>query len=122
MLDIRTAFKVDLQAKPTELVYGPILRLSGEFLQETNEENCGMNDFLLKLRKAMRNLRPQSYKRHRTPATFEYKDLPRIFRVFQTRCANTVCGFCNRLTMVYPKSSIVRTKSISYGLTERPST
>ncbi|XP_070171108.1 uncharacterized protein [Polyergus mexicanus] len=44
MLGIRTAFKENFQATPAELVYGETLRLPGEFLQESREENSNSND------------------------------------------------------------------------------
>ncbi|XP_011883566.1 PREDICTED: uncharacterized protein LOC105570737, partial [Vollenhovia emeryi] len=81
-MGIRAAYKADLQATPAELVYGETLRLPGEFLQETPQETSSLSDFILQLKKAMRDLRPQPVKRHGTPAVFEHKDLPNSTHVF----------------------------------------
>ena len=64
------------------------MRLPGEFLQETTQNN-ETSDFLLRLRKTMRSLRPQPVKRHGSPAIFQHKDLTNTTHVFLRHDAPT---------------------------------
>ncbi|XP_070154053.1 uncharacterized protein [Polyergus mexicanus] len=89
MMGIRAAYKEDLKATPAELVYGETLRLPGEFLQETQVATGDASDFVLRLKKAMKDLRPQPVKSHGTPATFQYKDLKNSTHVFLRQDAPT---------------------------------
>ncbi|XP_011869220.1 PREDICTED: uncharacterized protein LOC105562768 [Vollenhovia emeryi] len=89
-MGIRAAYKEDLQASSAELVYGEPLRLPGEFLQETPKETTNnTSDFIANLRRTMRELRPQSIKRHGASATFEHKDLKNTTHVFLRHNAPT---------------------------------
>jgi len=63
------------------MVYGEAIRLSGQFLGETQLESPGGNDFAARLAKSMRNLR-RVVKRHGQKAIFIHKDLETTQQVF----------------------------------------
>ena len=81
LLGLRTVYKEDIKASPAELVYGTTLRIPSEFFvdvsQSTNEA-----EFVTKLRRAMRDLRPQETARHGNRSVFMHQDLQTCRNVF----------------------------------------
>lgn len=74
LLGIRATFKEDINATPSEMVYGESIRLPGQFLQEPKStQQKEDSDFLRKLRTTMEQLRP-TLKRHGQRATFIFKE------------------------------------------------
>jgi cleavage and polyadenylation specificity factor subunit 1 len=81
LLGIRTAYKVDLQASVTELVYGEHLRIPGELLTPTAEP-VDPAHLITELRQHMARLRAVPAARHTSPSTFVHSDLERCTHVF----------------------------------------
>lgn len=88
LMGIRAAWKEDIQATPAEMVYGEPIRLPGQFLEETNIQSNGANDYADKLAKIIRKLRP-TIKRHGQKATFVHKDMATTDQVFLRHDAPT---------------------------------
>jgi hypothetical protein len=74
LLEIRTAFKADLQVSVAELVYGEPLRIPGELLTPTADP-VDPAHLIIQLHQHMARLRPVPAVRHASPATFVHKDL-----------------------------------------------
>lgn len=73
MLGLRAAYKEDLKASPSELLYGtPVQR--NKFTPQT--------EFVKDLRTAMQSLRPTPPSKHRTQKPFVHKDLDNCTHVF----------------------------------------
>ncbi|KYN14010.1 hypothetical protein ALC57_13792 [Trachymyrmex cornetzi] len=81
LMGIRAAWKEDLKATPAEMVYGESIRLPGQFLNETSNENNNPDDFTKSLKNIMKKLQPK-LRRHGEKATFVYKDLATTQQVF----------------------------------------
>jgi cleavage and polyadenylation specificity factor subunit 1 len=81
LLGIRTAFKTDLRASVTELVYGEPLRIPGELLIPTTDP-VEPAHLITQLRQNMARLRSVSAARHASPATFLHKDFHNCTHVF----------------------------------------
>jgi hypothetical protein len=81
LLGIRTAFKDDLQASASELVYGEPLRIPGELLAPTADP-VDPAHFITELRQQMARIRPIPANRHASPATFVHSDLEKCTHVF----------------------------------------
>ncbi|XP_023718472.1 uncharacterized protein LOC111870420 [Cryptotermes secundus] len=81
VLEIRTAFKEDLQASVAELVYGEPLRVPGKLIKPTTEP-ADPAQLIAELRQHMARLRPTPASRHASPATFVHRDLGNCTHVF----------------------------------------
>ncbi len=81
LLGMRCSVKEDLQASPSELVYGDTLRLPGEFFH-SSKEPPGTGPFLKQLRHHVQSLRPSPVKHHVQTKIFVSKDLPSSPYVF----------------------------------------
>jgi cleavage and polyadenylation specificity factor subunit 1 len=81
LLGVHTAFKTDLQASVSELVYGEPLRISGELLTPTTDQMEPAH-LITQLRQHMARLRPVPAARHASLATFVHKDLQNCMHVF----------------------------------------
>ncbi|XP_011858206.1 PREDICTED: uncharacterized protein LOC105555773, partial [Vollenhovia emeryi] len=81
LLDVRNAWKEDLQATPAEMVYGETIRLPGQFLGETEKEVNTAEGFASRLKNIMKNLQPK-FKTHGKKNTFVYKDMATTKQVF----------------------------------------
>ena len=79
---IRSAWKEDLKASSTELVYGSPLRLPGELFALFPAEDTDVTDFISPLRAHIGKLRPVPASRHAVPSTFIFKDLATFSHVF----------------------------------------
>lgn len=80
LLGIRAAYKEDVNATATELVYGETIRLPGEFFHPSETEDT--NGLLHTLRETMRRMKPQPVKQHGQQATFVHKKLEEASHVF----------------------------------------
>lgn len=80
LLALRNTLKEDTQSTPAELVYGETLRLPGDFFLESNPTNPA--DFIVDLRKAFENVRPQPISNHSREKTFVHKELSNCSQVF----------------------------------------
>ena len=60
ILGLRSIFKPDIGATPSELVYGSTLRLPGQFLEDTKANEIPQHDFVKTLRQDMAMLPPTS--------------------------------------------------------------
>ena len=74
LLGIRSAYKEDLIASATELVYGERLRIPGEFLMPTTRKG-DPQPFTQRLYRRINDLRPTPAARLSTQASFIHKDL-----------------------------------------------
>lgn len=81
LLGMRCSVKEDLQASPSELVYGDTIRLPGEFFH-SSKVPPGTEPFLKQLRQHVQNLRPCPAKHHVQTKIFVSKDLPTSDYVF----------------------------------------
>lgn len=84
LLGIRSAFKEDIKATSSEMVYGETLRLPFE-LFSSNLENKNLDvtsSFLSSLREFMSRLRPAPASRHCQPGVFVFKELSKCSHVF----------------------------------------
>lgn len=77
LLGMRSAFKEDLGATVSELVYGETLRLPGELvvMAPNSDDRGNVADFVSQLRQHMSNIRPVPASRHSQPKTFIFKDI-----------------------------------------------
>lgn len=82
LLGFRVTYKEDINATPSQLVYGSSLRLPGEFLTVNKEKETCQNEFVNKLKKFMNDLRPTSTSSHDKQKPFIERDLftsPQVF-------------------------------------------
>lgn len=82
LLGFRVTYKEDIDATPSQLVYGSSLRLPGEFLTEGDKNETSQNEFVNKLRNFMNDLRPTKTSFHAKDKPFIEKDLhtsPQVF-------------------------------------------
>lgn len=63
LLGLRTTYKEDIKASPTEMVYGTTLRIPSEFFNDIGE-TTNEAEFVANLRNAMRSLRPRQTSWH----------------------------------------------------------
>lgn len=86
LLGVRSAWKEDLEATSAEMVFGESLRLSGQFLAESDSRNQKeASDFLRDLRDHFAELRPSHGVRHGEKKTFIFKELYTASHVFVRR-------------------------------------
>ncbi|XP_075726257.1 uncharacterized protein LOC142767898 [Rhipicephalus microplus] len=109
-LGLRAMFKPDIQATPTELVYGEPLRLPGELLSAPTSDVTSSDpaDFVARLHRTMGALRASPAARHTKPTPFVFKDLDTCSHAFLRD--DTVVRLSSRLTRDLTKSSVVTTK------------
>ncbi|XP_017892608.1 uncharacterized protein LOC108632483 [Ceratina calcarata] len=81
MLWLRTAYKEDIKASSTELVYGTTLKVPAEFF-DSEDLDSNPQIFLEPFRIAMRNLRPKPTAHHSKTKVFVYSDLYTCSHVF----------------------------------------
>jgi cleavage and polyadenylation specificity factor subunit 1 len=81
LLDMRTAFKEDLQASVAELVYGEPLRIPSELLAAAPTFG-DTSKLITQLRRHFQQLRPIPAARHASPHVFVHKDLADTTHVF----------------------------------------
>ncbi|CAK9816125.1 Gag-Pol polyprotein [Anthophora plagiata] len=74
LLGIRTAWKEDLGATPSQMLFGANVRLPGEFFKRSTA-TTDASSFVTQLRLEMRELQPTPGSRHGTRSTFIYKEL-----------------------------------------------
>jgi cleavage and polyadenylation specificity factor subunit 1 len=81
LLGVHMAFKRDLQAPVSELVYRELLRIPGELLTPTADvvESAHL---IIQLRQHMACLRPVPAARHLSPTTFVHRDLHNCTHIF----------------------------------------
>jgi transposase InsO family protein len=83
LLGIRSAFKEDIKASASELVYGSALRLPGDFYQESKEsQDEDITDLAVRLKSYFSKLRPTPAARHTRPGSFVFKELKDCSHVF----------------------------------------
>lgn len=89
LLGIRSAYKSDIQAAPSELVYGSVLRLPADLFDSsyTAEKTADFN-FVQQLRTMMLRVKPMATSAHGHFALFVHPDLSRSTHVF-LRCDRT---------------------------------
>ena len=92
LLGMRTAFKEDLQASVTKLVYSEPLRIPGERLA-TSPTTGHPSELMAQLRRHFEQRRPFPTARHTSSAFFVHKDLADSIHVFLRQDA--VKGFLN---------------------------
>ena len=83
LLGIRSTFKEDLKSSSAELLYGEPLRLPGEFFHPSEDKTIDLTDYVDRIRKFAKDLRPTVASRHgvqRSP--FVHKDLATSSHVF----------------------------------------
>ncbi|XP_062556760.1 uncharacterized protein LOC134221588 [Armigeres subalbatus] len=81
LLGLRTAYKEDIQASPAEMVYGTTLCIPSEFFTE-NSKNINEAEFVVNLRKAMRNLCLKETAWHGNRNVFVHQNLQTCKSVF----------------------------------------
>nr|XP_029723307.1 uncharacterized protein LOC115264116 [Aedes albopictus] len=88
LLGLRTTYKENIKASPTEMVYGTTLRIPSEFFIESSK---GRNEteFVANLRKSMSNLRPTETVWHGSRNFFVHQDLQSCKK---SSCATTRFG------------------------------
>lgn len=82
LLGFRVTYKEDIDATPSQLIYGAGLRLPGEFLNSNNKERTSQIEFVNKLRKFMSELRPTVTSHHSKGKPFIERNLytsPQVF-------------------------------------------
>ncbi|KAL0893731.1 hypothetical protein ABMA27_013877 [Loxostege sticticalis] len=83
LLGIRNAFKEDLQATPSELLYGETLRMPGEFFGDKSDcHTTDIRDFSARLRTFANALKPVPTSNHHNSKIFVYKELATSSHVF----------------------------------------
>ena len=82
MLGIRSAWKDDIKATPSELVYGTTLRLPGEYLSPPSSTPDSSSEYVAQLRRRLQLLRPVRPTRHGQHTVFVFKDLATCSHVF----------------------------------------
>ncbi|XP_045474968.1 uncharacterized protein LOC123680891 [Harmonia axyridis] len=75
LLGMRTAWRDDMKAAAAEMVYGEPLRLPGEFLSTSTDDNADTADLLVNLRKQIRRIRPINANHHGERHSFVFKEL-----------------------------------------------
>ncbi|XP_046801099.1 uncharacterized protein LOC124418528 [Lucilia cuprina] len=81
LLGLRTAFKEDLQASPSDLLYGDSLRLPNDFFDEADNP-VDSPEFLRKLREYFNLVRPTPTAHHNKGKMFILKNLHDSTHVF----------------------------------------
>ncbi|XP_055622389.1 uncharacterized protein LOC129765958 [Toxorhynchites rutilus septentrionalis] len=81
LLGLRTTHKEDIGASPAEMVHGTTLRIPSEFFID-NALSRTEADFVVKLREAMRDLRPKDTAWHGNRPVFVHQDLQTCKHVF----------------------------------------
>ncbi|KOC60712.1 Gag-Pol polyprotein [Habropoda laboriosa] len=81
LLGIRTAWKEDLGATPSQMLYGANIRLPGEFFKPSTATTA-LSNFVTQLRREMKQLQLAPGSRHSTRSTFVYKELSTSQYVF----------------------------------------
>lgn len=82
LLGIRSAVKDDLRASSAELLYGEALRLPGEFFNPEVSDTVNVTEYMARLRKFVKDLRPTPASRHGGKRTFVFKDLATASHIF----------------------------------------
>ncbi|XP_037941510.1 uncharacterized protein LOC119674443 [Teleopsis dalmanni] len=83
LLGFRVVVKEDINACPSQLVYGVGLRLPGEFISEVNRDVSNPQaEFVAKLKRFMNDLRPTQTAHHSSGKVFIEKDLYSSDQVF----------------------------------------
>lgn len=84
LLGVRSAFKEDLKATGTEMLYGETLTLPGELLVPAPgpDKIEDATDLIVRLRRHMSNIRPVGTSRHTRPTSFIFKELSHASHVF----------------------------------------
>ncbi|CAB0032750.1 unnamed protein product, partial [Trichogramma brassicae] len=75
LLGLRTTFKEDLQASPSEMLFGPSLRIPGEFIAKQDVAQTKPADFVVSLRQLFAAMRPVPASRHVQHRPFVFKEL-----------------------------------------------
>lgn len=81
LLGFRGSLRSDIDATPSDMVYGQTVRIPGEFLQQSTE-NIPINDFVHKLKTDMQLLKPRDVKNKSRDTIFIHKDLSTCNYVF----------------------------------------
>ncbi|XP_035897353.1 uncharacterized protein K02A2.6-like [Anopheles stephensi] len=81
LLGLRSAYKEDIKASAAEMVYGTTLRIPSEFFV-SNPTNPNEAEFVAKLRRTMRDLRPQPTAWHGNRNVFVHQNLRTCRNVF----------------------------------------
>lgn len=79
LTDLRMAFKDDLQASPTEILFGATLRISGEFFASATDQIPNPLSFVAILRSIVRAMKTLSI-HITTQKPFTFKDLHHVFK------------------------------------------
>ena len=84
LLGIRSAYKEDIKASTTEMLYGETLRLPGELIVPSShsEAHSDPADFVSRLRQHMSDIRPVPASRHGIKTSFIFKDLGSASHVY----------------------------------------
>lgn len=84
LLGIRTSIKTDLGCTPADLVYGQSLKIPGDFIDTTKQNNVVLpqSDFVMKLRTAMQNLIAKETRQTKQKDLFISQDLTTCEYVF----------------------------------------
>ena len=82
MLGLRTIVKEDLQASPSEMLFGTTPCIPGEFFT-TNSLQANSSSFVHSLRQLFRSIRPVPASRHASVNPFVYNDLATCTHVFK---------------------------------------
>lgn len=83
LLGIRAAYKEDIQASSSELLYGQPLRLPADFFNPQSDETVDTTDFMSRLHVLARKLKPSPASHHSNSLkTFIFKDLSTASHVF----------------------------------------
>lgn len=82
LLGLRTAFKEDLQASASEMLFGTTLRIPGEFFTSTTTQ-MDFTTHVRSLRQLFRSIRPVPASRHITQHPFYTPDLHTCTHVYQ---------------------------------------
>ncbi|CAB0037095.1 unnamed protein product [Trichogramma brassicae] len=82
MLGLRKTYNDELQASPAEMIYGTMLRNSGDFCVP-RAPIIEKSTFVRKLRQLFRDIKPVPASRHLSKKPFVHKDLPSCTHVFK---------------------------------------
>ncbi|XP_055308134.1 uncharacterized protein LOC129572210 [Sitodiplosis mosellana] len=81
MLALRCVFKDDIQATPSEMVYGETLKLPCDFFETINDDSFG-TEFVQQLRELIRKIQPVPASNHANNKVFIQRDLQTCTHVF----------------------------------------
>ena len=84
LLGLRTAYKEDLGASPSDLLFGTALRLPGEFFV-AQDRPCSPSSFVDSIRQHFRSLRPMPTAHHIKPKHFFFQRAQNLLARFQAR-------------------------------------